>query len=103
MRGILTVQLVEGRCVDREILRPHPIAGKERLEELAVRGDGGVHGPGQIVPLTVQIFSHLVCRRKTFEKVGERKGRGGLIERDEDKRVEGWREREMERVRLTSN
>lgn len=36
-------------------------------------------------------FSHLVCR-KTFEKVGERKGRGGLIERDGDKRVEGWRE-----------
>lgn len=53
MRGILTVQVVEGRCVDREILRPHPIAGKERLEELAVRGDRGVHGPGQIVPFTV--------------------------------------------------
>lgn len=52
-KSLLTVQVVEGCCVDREILRPHAIACEKRLEELALRGDGGVYGPGQVVPLTV--------------------------------------------------
>ena len=37
--GLLTVQVVEGYRVQREILGPHAIGCEKRLEELARRGD----------------------------------------------------------------